>query len=850
MALTDAASINKYIQATVKKKNYPSFFLKPNLYLYLYCIAWCSVVYFKGAWEDDDDIHIVMEYCRGGELHHSIGLRSYTEESVSHYMRSVLHTLAQCHAQRILHRDIKPGNFMLLSDDEGAPLKAIDFGLAVFYDPSKLPRTDLGLDGTPWFMAPEVLNSQTYPSSDIWSAGVMAYQLLSGYLPFDDVRNPNAPALSIIWRGILTEEPSFRRSAWHNVSEEAKDFVKTLLNKDHERRPTAKQALSHPWLQKEFHRDKLRPLSATVVQRIQRYGQKNILKRTILELLATELLKMAPPQLDASIHGGLAHSKNVDLSQNSVPTSEEALSSPGSTPTLGEDGSHHGGLFPMSPEQTSFLSDKSPAKNYGHSTGLEEDLLSKTIDRRGSLDLIRNKEAGSGSFKRSVSSKQIDMLSRAGLRRGAHTVHGQGEYWRLMRQASEIAAMSSGHGQMNYIRAVPRSEEERDEARKAARLSLDTSTHGGSRYNKVLTQLRDYEGSIRKGHLLTSKSTGSMLLQNLGDDTSDSMQLDSDKYHNDNELPHQTAKPYDPSSLPLPLRMQMEGNMEDNPEHKRDQDMLEQRVRSKSAAFAALQRESLKQREKEDRSNEQEEKSSLQSGSTDEGRNGSLGRGPLTVKRKTVGEDNIRQQKSNAENPSQLSGLVSHPQDLEELMRRLKFRSGSGVTFEALGEGLQQLGYDLAPTEVEVLLSQLDINADKKVNPEEFVASQLDWTALRQNNRDLWLESARRAFADLDSNSDGRITADELIANLKAKLPAAEVEYALEDAMLEAGAAGADEIDFEGFLKMISVGSVESMDALDQYEARMKYGPDAVGGEIMSRLGTVPENEPDEGKDM
>ena len=67
-------------------------------------------------------------------------------------MRAVLRTLAQCHAQHILHRDIKPGNFMLLSGDDRAPLKAIDFGLAAPFDPEQLPRTDLGLEGTPWYM--------------------------------------------------------------------------------------------------------------------------------------------------------------------------------------------------------------------------------------------------------------------------------------------------------------------------------------------------------------------------------------------------------------------------------------------------------------------------------------------------------------------------------------------------------------------------------------------------------------------------------------------------------------------------------------------------------------------------
>jgi serine/threonine protein kinase len=65
-------------------------------------------------------------------------------------MRAVLRTLAQCHSHRILHRDIKPGNFMLLDDSERSPLKAIDFGLAVPFDPEDLPLTDLGLEGTPW----------------------------------------------------------------------------------------------------------------------------------------------------------------------------------------------------------------------------------------------------------------------------------------------------------------------------------------------------------------------------------------------------------------------------------------------------------------------------------------------------------------------------------------------------------------------------------------------------------------------------------------------------------------------------------------------------------------------------
>jgi len=253
----------------------------------------------------------LQELCRGGELLHAIAHRPhYSEMTVASFMRAVLRTLAQCHAHRILHRDVKPGNFMLLSEAPDAPLKAIDFGLAAFFDPAKLPRSDLGLEGTPWFMAPEVLSSRVGPEADVWSAGVMAYQLLCGRLPFDDAANPDAPALSVIWKGILAQQPSFRGTTWGSISDRAKDFVGSLLKKDPRQRPSAREALAHPWVLggDASARALGAPLRASVVQRIQRFGQANPLRRTIFELIAAEILKMQPPSPstspDSSTHGG------------------------------------------------------------------------------------------------------------------------------------------------------------------------------------------------------------------------------------------------------------------------------------------------------------------------------------------------------------------------------------------------------------------------------------------------------------------------------------------------------------------------------------------------------------------
>ena len=97
-----------------------------------------------------DNVHIVMEMCQGGELWHRIGERHYSERTAASYMRGVLRTLAVMHSHHILHRDVKPGNFMLLADSDASPLKAIDFGLAMPFEPESLPMTNLGMEGTPW----------------------------------------------------------------------------------------------------------------------------------------------------------------------------------------------------------------------------------------------------------------------------------------------------------------------------------------------------------------------------------------------------------------------------------------------------------------------------------------------------------------------------------------------------------------------------------------------------------------------------------------------------------------------------------------------------------------------------
>lgn len=94
-------------------------------------------------------------------------------------MEELFRAINHCHANGIVHRDIKPENIMIGKDGN---IKLIDFGLSKrSKNKNQLLST---IAGTPYYMAPEVLDGEYNYHADIWSLGVLLYVLLSGYLPF------------------------------------------------------------------------------------------------------------------------------------------------------------------------------------------------------------------------------------------------------------------------------------------------------------------------------------------------------------------------------------------------------------------------------------------------------------------------------------------------------------------------------------------------------------------------------------------------------------------------------------------------------------------------------------------
>ncbi|RWW39715.1 hypothetical protein BHE74_00054936 [Ensete ventricosum] len=136
-----------------------------------------NIVEFKGAYEDKDSVHLVMELCSGGELFDRITAKgSYSEKQAAAVCRDIVNVVNVCHFMGVMHRDLKPENFLLVSEDENAELKATDFGLSVFIEEGKVYKDVVG---SAYYIAPEVLQKNYGKEIDVWSAGVILYILLS-----------------------------------------------------------------------------------------------------------------------------------------------------------------------------------------------------------------------------------------------------------------------------------------------------------------------------------------------------------------------------------------------------------------------------------------------------------------------------------------------------------------------------------------------------------------------------------------------------------------------------------------------------------------------------------------------
>lgn len=237
----------------------------------------------------DNGYYIYQEFCPGGELFDYIVSRdAITVQNVKECVRTMCAVMADVHERKVIHRDLKPDNFILAKKvSEGDPnpnwaniLRLIDFGLAVDMADGDKP-TEYGGSGTVAYMAPEVLRGSAYTSTcDVWSVGVIAYILLKGYPPNEqqDAKLDQLRDISeeVIWIDQATSRIREPRG-------EAEMCVTRMMTYRMDNRPTFTQILKDPWftVKEQLGGDDVREGKARVHR----------LRKTIARIRAKEIVR-------------------------------------------------------------------------------------------------------------------------------------------------------------------------------------------------------------------------------------------------------------------------------------------------------------------------------------------------------------------------------------------------------------------------------------------------------------------------------------------------------------------------------------------------------------------------------
>lgn len=181
-------------------------------------------------------------------------------------MREVLSAICYCHEHNIVHKDLKPENLLLESKQSNSCIKVIDFGTSSLFE-KKNENKMKSKEGTPYYIAPEVLGLKYDEKCDLWSCGVILYIMLSGYPPF------NGETPKQIMDKVRLGKYEMTSDVWHHISPQAKSLVDALLTYDPLERISAKQAILHPWIQTHTQTQEIAEYQDEILNSLSRFFQ-------------------------------------------------------------------------------------------------------------------------------------------------------------------------------------------------------------------------------------------------------------------------------------------------------------------------------------------------------------------------------------------------------------------------------------------------------------------------------------------------------------------------------------------------------------------------------------------------
>lgn len=201
-----------------------------------------NILRLYGFFYDPLRIYLILEYAHGGELYKKLKDNGGTfgEWQAAQYTHALASAMRYCHSKGVIHRDIKPENLLL---DGAGNLKIADFGWSVHAVRDSRRET---VCGTLDFLAPEMCEGERYDASiDVWSIGVLLYEMLFGSPPFEESSEYHTKERIKLVDLVFPEG---------KVSDEAKHLISSLLRRNPADRMPLSKVLSHPWIVRHVDR--------------------------------------------------------------------------------------------------------------------------------------------------------------------------------------------------------------------------------------------------------------------------------------------------------------------------------------------------------------------------------------------------------------------------------------------------------------------------------------------------------------------------------------------------------------------------------------------------------------------
>ena len=250
-----------------------------------------NIAKFYETFDTSEIVHFQLEYCSGGNLGEFIkNTENVQEKTAKGLIRQVLLAINHMHLRGICHRDIKPENFIFAYKGVEASLKLVDFGFAKRFFGNNGKSRLYNLVGTPAFVAPEILTGDYDEKCDIWSAGILLYQLVSGIIPFS-FDGDQKRLFKQIFNSPIDFKTPFKNKFYSPLFF---DLLKRMLTRNEKSRISVSQALAHPWFDDKIplriHQIEIRKLIENFKEfKVYNSFQKNVFKIYVKGLSEAEI---------------------------------------------------------------------------------------------------------------------------------------------------------------------------------------------------------------------------------------------------------------------------------------------------------------------------------------------------------------------------------------------------------------------------------------------------------------------------------------------------------------------------------------------------------------------------------